>query len=59
VGTNHQRTDAPVRDQREPVSVGTKSLAQAPPVAPAWQRKGRLYVIGVDGMSPDVAGRMG
>ena len=28
------------------------------PVTPAWQRQGRLYVIGVDGMSLDVAGPM-
>jgi hypothetical protein len=28
-------------------------------VRPAWQREGRLYVIGVDGLSPDVVRAMG
>jgi hypothetical protein len=31
------------------------SEAAQPAVVPAWQRQGRLYVIGVDGVSPDVA----
>jgi hypothetical protein len=32
--------------------------AAARPVSPAWQRRGRLYVVGMDGMSADLAGAM-
>jgi hypothetical protein len=32
--------------------------AEPRPVLPAWQRQGRLYVIGIDGISMDIAGPM-